>query len=85
MPSESKAQHNAMEAAANGESTLGIPKKVGAEFAKADEGKSFRKSKPKRSYSEVDSKARAEALRGPSTGAPGEKKVHGEDDSMGAY
>ena len=37
--SVSEPQHKAMEAAAHGESTLGIPKAVGKEFAKADEGK----------------------------------------------
>jgi 8-oxo-dGTP pyrophosphatase MutT (NUDIX family) len=36
MPSVSKAQHNAMEAAAHGHSNLGIPKKVGEEFVAAD-------------------------------------------------
>jgi len=36
MPSTSTAQHNAMEAAAHGKSTLGIPKKVGEEFSRAD-------------------------------------------------
>lgn len=41
MPSKSQAQHNAMMAAAEGESTLGIPKKVGKEFAKADKGRKF--------------------------------------------
>ncbi len=41
MPSTSKKQHNAMEAAAHGNSTLGIPKKVGKEFAAADKGKKF--------------------------------------------
>ena len=44
MPSVSKAQHNAMEAAAHGNSTLGIPKKVGAEFVAADAAK--KKPKP---------------------------------------
>lgn len=39
MPSVSLAQHRAMEAAAHGHSTLGIPKKVGAEFSHADKGK----------------------------------------------
>lgn len=39
--SVSKAQHNAMEAAAHGTSNLGIPKKVGKEFEKADKGKTF--------------------------------------------
>ena len=36
MPSESQAQHRAMEAAEHGHSTLGIPAKVGAEYDKAD-------------------------------------------------
>lgn len=39
--SVSEEQHKAMEAAANGQSNLGIPEKVGAEFAKADKGKTF--------------------------------------------
>lgn len=36
MPSTSAAQHRAMEAAVNGNSTLGIPKAVGEEFVAAD-------------------------------------------------
>lgn len=36
MPSVSDKQHNAMEAAAHGHSTLGIPKSVGQEFVDAD-------------------------------------------------
>jgi 8-oxo-dGTP pyrophosphatase MutT (NUDIX family) len=36
MPSTSEAQHNAMEAAAHGHSTLGIPQSVGEEFVEAD-------------------------------------------------
>lgn len=36
MPSVSKKQHDAMEAAAHGHSTLGIPKKVGEEFVAKD-------------------------------------------------
>lgn len=39
--SVSEPQHNAMEAAAHGESNLGIPKSVGQEFAQADKGKTF--------------------------------------------
>lgn len=39
--SVSKEQHNAMAAAANGESELGIPKAVGEEFEDADAGKTF--------------------------------------------
>ena len=44
MPSASGKQHRAMEAAKHGQSTLGIPAKVGAEFVKADKasGKQFR-------------------------------------------
>lgn len=41
MPSISQKQHNAMEAAAHGKSTLGIPKSVGEDFANADKGKKF--------------------------------------------
>lgn len=37
MPSVSEKQHRAMEAAAHGNSTLGIPQKVGKEFVRADE------------------------------------------------
>jgi hypothetical protein len=39
--SVSAEQHKAMEAAAHGQSNLGIPKDVGEEFAEADKGKSF--------------------------------------------
>jgi hypothetical protein len=39
--SVSEAQHNAMGAAAGGNSNLGIPKGVGEEFMKADKGKTF--------------------------------------------
>lgn len=39
--SVSKEQHGAMEAAAHGQSNLGIPEKVGKEFADADKGKQF--------------------------------------------
>jgi hypothetical protein len=41
MPSVSKKQHNAMEAAAHGHSTLGIPKSVGEDFSNADKGRKF--------------------------------------------
>src|SRR6266513_1288668 len=37
MPAKSKAQFRAMQAAAHGHSTLGIPQKVGKEFAAATE------------------------------------------------
>jgi hypothetical protein len=38
MPPKSEAQRKAMHAAASGRSTIGIPKSVGKEFAKADKG-----------------------------------------------
>lgn len=38
MPPRSEAQRRAMGAAASGNSTLGIPKKVGREYIKADKG-----------------------------------------------
>jgi hypothetical protein len=38
MPPKSEAQRRAMRAAAAGNSTLGIPKKVGQEFDRADKG-----------------------------------------------
>lgn len=52
MPSVSAKEHRAMEAAAHGNSTLGIPKKVGQEFVEADKGKSFDKKK-KRSPAQI--------------------------------
>ena len=45
MPSVSGKQHRAMAAAAYGKSTLGIPKKVGQDFVKADKGKHFKGKK----------------------------------------
>ena len=45
MPSKSKAQHNLMEAVAHNPAfakKVGIPSKVGKDFAKADEGKKFK-------------------------------------------
>jgi hypothetical protein len=47
MPSKSSRQHRAMEAAAHGNSTLGIPRKVAKEFVAADKGKRFRGKKRK--------------------------------------
>ena len=38
MPPVSEAHRRAMEAAAHGHSTIGIPKKVGQEFSNADPG-----------------------------------------------
>lgn len=50
MPPVSTAQRRAMFAAASGKSTLGIPKKVGKEFVKADKGGKLpaRKKEPKK-------------------------------------
>ena len=45
MPPRSEAQRRAMGAAASGRSTLGIPKKVGKEFIKADKGGKLPKRK----------------------------------------
>lgn len=41
MPSKSQAQNRAMHAAAEGRSTLGIPKKVGQDFVDADHGRAI--------------------------------------------
>ena len=43
MPSKTPKQHRAMAAAASGKSTLGIPKKTGQEFLRADKGKAVAK------------------------------------------
>jgi hypothetical protein len=46
MPMQSEQQRKAMNAAASGSSTLGIPKKVGKEFAAADPGGQLPKKAP---------------------------------------
>ena len=43
MPAKSQAQNRAMHAAAEGKSTLGIPKKVGKEFVAETHGKKVSK------------------------------------------
>jgi hypothetical protein len=48
MPNVSQAQRGAMAAAKAGKSTLGIPKKVGAEFMRADKGGKLPKRAKKR-------------------------------------
>lgn len=48
MPSVSDKQRRAMQAAAHGKSTLGIPKKVGQEFVKADKKAAPPPRKPER-------------------------------------
>ena len=45
MPSKTRRQARAMRAAAAGRSTLGIPKKVGKKFARADMAKARRAKK----------------------------------------
>ena len=45
MPSKTKKQARAMRAAAAGQSTLGIPKKVGKKFVAADKRKKRKKRK----------------------------------------
>ena len=64
MPSVSQKQHNAMEAAAHGQSNLGIPKKVGQEFSAADKGKKMPKKKNKKHLK----KSLGESLYGKDTG-----------------
>ena len=57
MPSTSAAQHRAMEAAAHGKSTLGIPKTVGHDFVEADKNaKPKKKSAAKKVYPQLPSK-----------------------------
>jgi hypothetical protein len=48
MPSVSDKQRRAMQAAAHGKSTLGIPKSVGKEFVKADRKAAPPPRKPER-------------------------------------
>lgn len=43
MPSKTMRQHRAMEAAAHGKSSIGIPRKVAQEFVKADRSKNLGK------------------------------------------
>jgi hypothetical protein len=45
MPPVSEKQRRAMRAAASGKSTIGIPKKVGKEYSKADPGGKLPKRK----------------------------------------
>jgi len=54
MPSKSSSQHKLMEAVAHNPSfakKVGIPQKVGKEFAKADKGKEFKEGGPNLSVS----------------------------------
>ena len=62
MPPVSEAQRRAMHAAAAGNSTIGIPKSVGKEFANADEGGKLpaRKSDEERKKSRYGAKKKSE-------------------------
>jgi hypothetical protein len=89
MPSVSEPQRRAMEAAAHGDSTLGIPKKVGKEFAAADEAKARKKdaekdpapSKRPKAFSAVKEKAKAAVLRKPKL-SPGMDGMEGEEGAV---
>ena len=48
MPPVSERQRRAMQAAAHGHSTIGIPKKVAKEFVSADKGGKLPKTKHKK-------------------------------------
>lgn len=48
MPPRSEAQRRAMRAAAAGHSTIGIPRRVGQEFSRADPGGKLPKRKKKK-------------------------------------
>jgi hypothetical protein len=50
MPMKSQAQRGAMYAAAAGKSSLGIPKKVGKEFAASDKGGKLPKKVGKKKF-----------------------------------
>lgn len=69
MPSVSQAQNRAMHAAAEGSSTLGIPKKVGRDFVKADEGKKVGKLPEKKGGKrKKDTRTLGQRLYGPNEG-----------------
>ncbi len=61
MPSVSEAQRKAMFAAAEGKSTLGIPKSVGKEFADADKGGKLPKRKKSKRASTMYDHPRSKA------------------------
>jgi hypothetical protein len=53
MPSVSGAQHRAMAAAAKGNSTLGIPADVGADFMHADKGNAAAKGTKHKNFTDA--------------------------------
>lgn len=77
MPFESQQQAKAMYAAASGKSTLGIPKSVGQEFAKASAGQP---TSPLPEYVQAQQgfKARAKTHRGRRSKGKGAKAHHAE-------
>jgi hypothetical protein len=87
--SVSEEQHNAMEAAAHGESNLGIPKSVGEEFEKADKGKSF-DAEPLKNFlrekgmGEDDIKAAFDMLPKPGTDASEEEQAEKTEEEKKA-
>ena len=64
MPIESKAQQRAMYAAAEGKSTLGIPKKVGKEYVAAGPAKAKLPQRVSKKPTAEHAKKLAHALRG---------------------
>lgn len=48
MPSKTEKQRRAMQAAAHGKGTIGIPKKVAQEYVKADRAKARKRGRKKR-------------------------------------
>lgn len=77
MPAKSQAQYRAMQAAAHGNSTLGIPEKVGKDFAEATPN-------PKALPPTVRKKGspRAEVMRRRREQAEGEGAAHESGESM---
>ena len=72
MPPRSEAQRSAMQAAASGNSTIGIPKSVGKEFSDSDPGGKLPKRKKKKARTnQFGLKARPRGLGFPPGGPPG--------------
>lgn len=78
MPVESQAQNAAMHAAAEGKSTLGIPKRVGQEFTTASQGQSM-SALPEHVQAQMGRKAAIrKAHRGRRSRGKGPKQLHAE-------
>lgn len=76
MPAKSKAQFRAMQAAAHGHSTLGIPQKVGKEFAAATESP---KKLPERVKHHSPDRFEPDAIRAE---APPRIEYHGQPENL---